>query len=439
MKKIFLSILIITFLFSLVPIHRINAQASCQEQCAGLMQVSSSGKRDIAGESYKCCMDACANKSTDFGLCIGIDNPLGEKKEIKDILGSILKAISDIILPIVVVMVIYSGFLYVMARGKAEAIEKAHKTLTWTLIGAAVLLGAQLIANVLIDTVSSIGKDSGYSSTTQKNTNTGSSNIGTGFGNNANTNTNNNSGNNNSNVSSAIKNLKFNLKSQGTGSVTGVFTFDVDSTFTPDSKTLELICYDSGDTSTLGPINPLPNLTQINAGAYTTNSYTINGKGDQGCHIFYELAGSLKKSNLLVVNISSSNSNNSNLLIKDPLDKIDTINNSLVYSKITDFTTNTITYDLKITDPDVDSAGIFCVDIKEPDIKINGNLETQTTVPGLSNGFSHSVKTTLQGTLKNTESYVCAVEYSKPTVKEWLTTWAFPLKVGSDNSIQIYK
>lgn len=443
MKKIILPILIFTFLFSLFPFHTINAQQTCEEQCSGLKQVSASGKRDIAGESYKCCMKACADKSTDFGLCIGIDNPLGETKDIKSILASILKVIADIILPIVIVMVIYSGFLYVMARGKSEAIEKAHKTLTWTLIGAAVLLGAQLIANVLIDTVSSIAKDSGYNSNNTQ-TNGGLLNTGDGFGGNSNTNTSTGGNNNNSNLPSYIKNLKFNLKSQGTGSVTGTFSFDVSNEFTPESKSLELVCLDSANTYTLGPVNLLSNLTKIPAGSYTTNSYTITGSGNQNCHTSYLLLGqsgssNLKKDSGVVVNISTSNSNNNNLLVKDPLDKQETINNSLAYAKITAFTSNTITYDLKITDPDVDGAGIFCVDVKEPDVKINGNFETQTTVPGLSNGFVHSVKTTVDGTFKDTESYVCAVDYTKPTVKEYLTTWAFPLKVGSDNSIQIYK
>ncbi len=97
-----------------------------------------------------------------FQLTVAVENPLGnDKKEIKDIVASILNVIMDIVLPIVIVMVIYSGFLYVMARGKPEAIETAHKTLTWTLIGAAILLGAQLISTVLIDTVSNISKDAG--------------------------------------------------------------------------------------------------------------------------------------------------------------------------------------------------------------------------------------------------------------------------------------
>lgn len=131
-----------------------------------------------------------SGNTNEFGLCIGIENPLGDKKDLKDIIGIILNSIADIVLPIVIVMVIYSGFLYVIARGKPEAIKDAHKALTWTLVGAAVLLGARLIANVLIDTVSSIGNDSGYNSTTTSNSykppvNTGSNS----------TNTNNNTNN----------------------------------------------------------------------------------------------------------------------------------------------------------------------------------------------------------------------------------------------------
>ncbi len=114
-----------------------------------------------------------------FELTVAVENPLCDskgqncKKDVKDILSAILKTIVDIALPIVIVMVIYSGFLYVLARGRPEAIETAHKTLTWTLIGAAILLGAQLIATVLVDTVSNIAKDSGVN--TQKTTSTTSS------------------------------------------------------------------------------------------------------------------------------------------------------------------------------------------------------------------------------------------------------------------------
>ena len=123
----------------------------------------------------------CATDTTSI-LCVGIENPIQGKTEVKDIIASVLKIVVEIAIPIVVLMVIYSGFMYVMARGNAEAVEKAHKTLTWTLVGAAILLGAQLIANVLVDTVSNITNDSGVkdvkttssSSSSGSNSNTGS-------------------------------------------------------------------------------------------------------------------------------------------------------------------------------------------------------------------------------------------------------------------------
>ncbi len=148
------------------------------------------------------------SNADNFELTVAVKNPLGDKKEFKDILSSVLKAIMDIVLPVVIVMVIYSGFLYVVARGNPDAISKAHKTLTWTLIGAAILLGAQLIATVLVDTVSNIGRDSGVTSrrnssgsnfNNTSNTSNSSNNIATNSGVNTNTNTSNNTSGNTTN------------------------------------------------------------------------------------------------------------------------------------------------------------------------------------------------------------------------------------------------
>jgi len=65
--------------------------------------------------------------------------------------------INQILLPIggmiVVMAFIYSGFLYVMARGKPADIQKAHAALLYTAIGAALLLGAWVFANVIKNTV----------------------------------------------------------------------------------------------------------------------------------------------------------------------------------------------------------------------------------------------------------------------------------------------
>ncbi len=119
-----------------------------------------------------------ATPADNFELKVAIDNPICDKKggtgcttTIKDLIAKILKVVIEFAIPVIIVMVIYSGFLYVVARGKPEAIETAHKTLTWTLIGAAIILGAQLISNVIIDTVSNISKDSGVSNSSITNNN----------------------------------------------------------------------------------------------------------------------------------------------------------------------------------------------------------------------------------------------------------------------------
>ncbi len=56
-------------------------------------------------------------------------------------------------IPIVALAIIYCGFLFVFARGNSEKLTKAKDALLWTLIGAAVLLGAWAIATMISSTV----------------------------------------------------------------------------------------------------------------------------------------------------------------------------------------------------------------------------------------------------------------------------------------------
>ena len=58
---------------------------------------------------------------------------------------------------VIVFYIIYSGFKLVMAQGKPEAIKDAKNALMYSLIGGAILLGAEAIALVLKDTVTTLG------------------------------------------------------------------------------------------------------------------------------------------------------------------------------------------------------------------------------------------------------------------------------------------
>jgi hypothetical protein len=82
-------------------------------------------------------------------------NPFGNG--ITNLSDLLLKITNDIILPIgavvVVVMVIYAGFLFVTAQGNETKITNAKRAVTYAVIGAVILLGSWVIANVIKETV----------------------------------------------------------------------------------------------------------------------------------------------------------------------------------------------------------------------------------------------------------------------------------------------
>ena len=84
-----------------------------------------------------------------------IPNPLASQNS--SLMSLITDILNKVVMPIAAVFVtfwiIYAGFKYVIAQGKPAEIEKAHKTLLWSLIGAGILLGAAAISQVVQKTV----------------------------------------------------------------------------------------------------------------------------------------------------------------------------------------------------------------------------------------------------------------------------------------------
>lgn len=85
-----------------------------------------------------------------------LDNPLGNTDSINGLIKKILEGVIKIGLPLIAIAIIYSGFLFVTAQGKPGDIEKAKSALLYTLIGAAILLGAWAIAQLISETVLSL-------------------------------------------------------------------------------------------------------------------------------------------------------------------------------------------------------------------------------------------------------------------------------------------
>ena len=84
-----------------------------------------------------------------------IENPL-KSESILDLLTALLDVIVQVGIPLIALAIVYSGFLFVKAQGNDSELSEAKKTLYWTVIGAAIVLGALVISQVIQTTVTSL-------------------------------------------------------------------------------------------------------------------------------------------------------------------------------------------------------------------------------------------------------------------------------------------
>ncbi|MEX2369192.1 MAG: hypothetical protein WD552_02240, partial [Candidatus Paceibacterota bacterium] len=68
-----------------------------------------------------------------------------------------MKSITTLAIPVIVIFIIYAGFLFVTSGGNKDKLDTAKKTAVNTLIGAAIILGARFLAEILINTAESLG------------------------------------------------------------------------------------------------------------------------------------------------------------------------------------------------------------------------------------------------------------------------------------------
>ena len=85
-----------------------------------------------------------------------IQNPLGGGTDIPKFISMILGYVVKIGGVIAIFAFIWSGFLYVKAQGNTEELKEAKEVFKNTCIGVAILLGAQLIASIIVGTINSL-------------------------------------------------------------------------------------------------------------------------------------------------------------------------------------------------------------------------------------------------------------------------------------------
>ena len=86
-------------------------------------------------------------------------NPL-KYETIPEFLAAVLKVIAEIALPILVLFLVYVGFLFVTAQGNPEDLNRAKRYFLWAIIGALIILGASVLSAVIQDTVQRIERGS---------------------------------------------------------------------------------------------------------------------------------------------------------------------------------------------------------------------------------------------------------------------------------------
>lgn len=83
------------------------------------------------------------------------DNPL-KSQSLLELFGKILQAIVRIAALALVFAFVWVGFQFAAAQGNTEKLSKARSALLWTVIGAAIILGAEGIATVIGSTAATL-------------------------------------------------------------------------------------------------------------------------------------------------------------------------------------------------------------------------------------------------------------------------------------------
>lgn len=151
-------------MITISPFSIATAGSSSSSSTSSSSSSSTSSTGGSSSSSSSNSSSAGFNPSTSTpvgGISAGIKNPLGDSyPDIPSFIKQLLKVVLIIGVPLVVLAIIYSGFLFVTAQGNPEEIGKAKKALLYTVIGAFLLLGCFVLADAISATVNDIKNNS---------------------------------------------------------------------------------------------------------------------------------------------------------------------------------------------------------------------------------------------------------------------------------------
>lgn len=82
----------------------------------------------------------------------GLSNPICTTS-LSEFLADLLRLVAQIAFPIIVLFLVYVGFLFVSSQGNPEKIKEARNYFFWAVVGALLVLGAQALSMAIKATV----------------------------------------------------------------------------------------------------------------------------------------------------------------------------------------------------------------------------------------------------------------------------------------------
>ncbi len=123
------------------------------------IQTGTAGTQTQTGTAGTQTQTGTAGTQTQTGVAEGplrLQNPLKNIDSLEDLLDAVLAAIITLGEIVLVLALVYTGFLFVAARGNPEEISKARGVLLWTIIGGLIILGASAIKEVVFETAKTL-------------------------------------------------------------------------------------------------------------------------------------------------------------------------------------------------------------------------------------------------------------------------------------------
>ena len=87
---------------------------------------------------------------------VELPNPLGEES-VPKLIGRVISAALSVVGSLALLMFVYGGFLWLTSRGDPKQVGKGKDTIMWATLGLAIIFGAYVLVNTIIDAVATGG------------------------------------------------------------------------------------------------------------------------------------------------------------------------------------------------------------------------------------------------------------------------------------------